>query len=310
MARASIRSIARTFRGVGAWIAALWMIAGLHGAARAGEAEATGGHRLRWTYPRFRPAEYVATTLVMVAGFSLEYGTRGIPDNRLREGILLDDLTREVMVGRTEATRRSAGRASDLLWPLTQYASVVDALVTPLVTDRWNVDVAMQMTLINWQVQGVAFLLTRATHRTIGRTRPSHTECERDPQWDSSCVELWSHRASFLSGHVSMAFAGASAGCAHHIALPLYGGNALDAGFCAASLTAATAIGVLRVVADRHWWSDVVAGAALGTATGFGLPFVLHYAHPLSATAPLLGEIHVLPIAGPDAAGVSLVALR
>jgi hypothetical protein len=70
MSRASFRSIARTFCGIGAWIAALWIIAGLHGTARAGEAE--GGHRLRWNYPRFRPAEYVATTLVMVAGFSLE----------------------------------------------------------------------------------------------------------------------------------------------------------------------------------------------------------------------------------------------
>jgi membrane-associated phospholipid phosphatase len=46
-----------------------------------------------------------------------------------------------------------------------------------------------------------------------------------------------------------------------------------------ASFTSAAACGWLRIASDNHWLTDVVAGAAVGTAVGLTLPgVVLHRA--------------------------------
>ena len=35
--------------------------------------------------------------------------------------------------------------------------------------------------------------------------------------------------------------------------------------------------GALRIVADQHWASDVLVGAAVGTFSGLAVPYFLHY---------------------------------
>ena len=66
---------------------------------------------------------------------------------------------------------------------------------------------------------------------------------------------------SFFSGHTSSAFAGASASCY------------LDKNYCISGYTLAAAVGYLRIAADRHWASDVIVGAVVGS-TGQLLPAV------------------------------------
>lgn len=75
-----------------------------------------------------------------------------------------------------------------------------------------------------------------------------------------------------MSGHASGTFAGAAA----------FGTVAMLRGYpgwpwlSAAGFTSATAISYLRMAADRHWLTDVVAGAALGTGIGIAVPLLLH----------------------------------
>jgi membrane-associated phospholipid phosphatase len=225
--------------------------------------------------------------------------------------VLLDSATRDALVLGDEKSRIQIADISDILWPVTQYFPIADSLFTPLVTDDGNLDVAAQLTLINWQVQGVAFLLTRATHRIVGRDRPLIDGCEADPKWDSQCKDRKDEglRASFLSGHASMSFASAGLTCSHHISLPMYGGNAADAAICAVALTSATTVGVMRIMADKHWWSDVIAGTTLGLATGFGLPFLLHYAPGVSPDFLGGQRLALLPLASDTVAGVSLTTV-
>jgi membrane-associated phospholipid phosphatase len=77
---------------------------------------------------------------------------------------------------------------------------------------------------------------------------------------------------AFLSGHASGTFAAAAA----------FGTVAMLRGYSgwpwlyAAGFTSATAISYLRVAADRHWLTDVAAGAALGTGIGMAVPLLLH----------------------------------
>ena len=81
---------------------------------------------------------------------------------------------------------------------------------------------------------------------------------------------------SFPSGHTSMAFAAAAAYASVLHRRGLAGRDKLQIG---AMFAAATATGILRVVAHRHFPTDVVAGAALGFAIGWTVP-ALHAALP------------------------------
>jgi membrane-associated phospholipid phosphatase len=57
----------------------------------------------------------------------------------------------------------------------------------------------------------------------------------------------------------------------------LFGGAGADAATCGTALGSATAVALLRVVARKHYLSDVAVGAVVGLASGFGVPQLLHY---------------------------------
>lgn len=84
----------------------------------------------------------------------------------------------------------------------------------------------------------------------VGRKRPT--------LGDARAFHPFSHHAAFPSGHTSFAFAVASS-LAHSTP-----DGWSDIGFYAA----ATLTGLSRVNNDRHWASDVVAGAAVGYLIG------------------------------------------
>ena len=102
--------------------------------------------------------------------------------------------------------------------------------------------------------QGVKYVVARQRPYAIGAGAP------KDPDT----------RASFWSGHTSLAFAAAAAG----------GSVAEIRGYAgwpwvyAVGFTAAAGTGYLRLAGDRHWLSDVLAGAAAGTAVGFAVPWL------------------------------------
>ena len=65
------------------------------------------------------------------------------------------------------------------------------------------------------------------------------------------------------------------AGC-HHTELGLLGEGG-DAAMCATGLAMASTVGLLRILADRHYASDVIMGAAVGLVSGWLVPWLLHY---------------------------------
>jgi membrane-associated phospholipid phosphatase len=80
------------------------------------------------------------------------------------------------------------------------------------------------------------------------------------------------NNVSFYSAHANFAFAAAvSSGTIAYIrgyrgAPWLLGGG----------LAIATTIGYLRVAADRHYMTDVLVGAAMGSLAGFAIPYFFH----------------------------------
>jgi membrane-associated phospholipid phosphatase len=66
---------------------------------------------------------------------------------------------------------------------------------------------------------------------------------------------------------------------------------------CAVGFTGATLTGYFRMAADKHWLTDVLASAAVGTGVGMLVPW-LHGGGPVAASLRLLPAPGGLAVAG------------
>jgi hypothetical protein len=82
---------------------------------------------------------------------------------------------------------------------------------------------------------------------------------------------------SFFSGHATATATVAGLVCLHHQHLPLFGGGLADLAPCLAMIGVSVAAGILRLVDDEHWASDVMVGWADGFLSGYVLPSLLHF---------------------------------
>lgn len=262
-------------------------------------------HRLVWSYPRFRLWEYVAAGAVTAGNVSFEVAYSKEPRDRWTSPILLDGPARSFFRGGTAESRLLADDISDYLWHGSTYYVLLDGLLTPLVTDRFNYDVAFQLTLLNWQAVGATGLLARLAHVTVGRTRPSLQGCSHEEGAENRCEF---RGASFIAGHAAMTSANAGLACANHRHLKMYGGGIPDAAVCPIMVTTAASVGVLRIIADKHWLSDTVVSWILGGSLGYGLPYFLHYRHVQKVVSPLPNSA-LLPWGDATSAGVQLTGL-
>jgi hypothetical protein len=112
-------------------------------------------------------------------------------------------------------------------------------------------------------------LITQATKVIAGRERPYGRECDFSPPSDASCGGD-SRRESFFSGHASLAATGAGLICANSIKRRSWGDGLVGRSLpCALGVGAALATGILRMVSDKHWSTDVLVGWAVGGLIGF-----------------------------------------
>ena len=287
-------------------------VASVPSSARAEPPPAEGKHRIVWNYPRFRPWQYTQTFGVLITAFYIEKVAHDFSPKTEWGGILFDQPIRNALHSSNPDTRARIAKISDFMWNATQYYPVlIDSLLVPLVTDKLNVDVASQMLLMDLQVQSLTFFLLRVGHRAVGRERPSIQECAGNKDYDGACGNPDSAHASFFSGHAAMAFSGAALTCSHHGALPLYGSSFGGALACGVTMTSATVTGVMRIVADKHWTTDVLIGSGLGLGLGFGLPYLLHYGPHLrvqQGSNPV--ELALMPIVSTNTTGLSIVGVH
>jgi membrane-associated phospholipid phosphatase len=160
-----------------------------------------------------------------------------------------------------------------LLGASISYAFIGDALIHATWL-RKSPDVGIQMALIDAEVTLLTLGVSQLTAHAVGRERPYGRECGNEFDEDSAhCT--WNDRyLSFFSTHSSLSFAMAAVTCAHHNALGLSGRHPWIP--CAVGFTAAAVTAFSRIMADQHYFTDVVTGAAVGTLVGFAVPAV-HY---------------------------------
>jgi membrane-associated phospholipid phosphatase len=242
-------------------------------------------------------------TGALVAGAAVEMFVPSAPagPNAWRGGILFDDGLHDAAALDSAADRDGLGKASDVaLGVLMAYPFVVDAGVVAW-GFRGSPEVAWNMTVVNLQAFAFTQLVTGVTKRVAQRERPVAATCRDNPEHDESCGE--DDLDSFPSGHTSRAFTGAALICTHHVQLGLYGGGAADALPCATGVLAAAFTGFSRIAAERHYVSDVLAGAALGTFSGAVMPWLLYYG--FGPVTQVTEHSAILPSVSGDSAGLT-----
>lgn len=121
-------------------------------------------------------------------------------------------------------------------------------------------------TLVIAQTFAATHLLTTALKVWVKRLRPFNY----NPNFVEARREGDS-RLSFPSGHTSMAFAGAAT--IWSLLDQRFSSEPWAIGVSVAAFTLATMVGVLRVLSGRHFPTDVLTGAALGTGMGLLVPY-------------------------------------
>jgi membrane-associated phospholipid phosphatase len=221
--------------------------------------------------------------------------------------VLFDTAVRNVFHGNNQSVRADAANVSWGFWfSLVGYPLVVDV---PYAWARFGKDVAWDLF---WQ-DATALSLSAATdfalRDIIARVRPIETECI--DQGGTSCLNGPESTRSFPSGHVSETTTATALICTQHLTLHLYGAP-WDALTCASVVAADMTVAALRLVADDHWATDVLGGAALGIAFGWGVPFLMHlrgHSKPARADNGLPVLVAPVPIAVNRGGGMGLAGL-
>lgn len=146
---------------------------------------------------------------------------------------------------------------------LTQIAAVHDGAVREIPIDALLIAEASVLALDFNQIAKYAFARERPFVHFLPRAPEGVRALTASPSDDN---------LSFFSGHTTGAFAVASsAGMVASLR-----GYRLAPVVWTSGLVSAAAVGYLRIAADKHYFSDVMLGAIVGTVLGAGLPLLFH----------------------------------
>jgi membrane-associated phospholipid phosphatase len=255
------------------------------------------GPELVWKWAPFSAVDYAVT----LAGGGLTLASAilaPVPQHKLSGGILFDEAARSALRPDGVNTRYGFRDASDVgVSLLVTWPFFADALATAW-WYRGNRDAAEQMALIDLEALAIAGALQGVTNVIVSRERPYGRDCATSelPGSALDCVNSTRYR-SFFSGHSTFSFTSAALICVHHFKLELLGAP-WDAVSCATGYAVAGSTAFFRMLGDVHYASDVLTGALIGTAIGYGVP-LLHYANETS-TGARVGEVRIdlVPAAG------------
>ena len=255
------------------------------GLALPGRAYATDPGTVAWSedWPRVKWWEVVAALSLTVGDTEFENRVPLPSHATWTQPILFDSWARSVFRGRTASLQQFASTSTDIMY--------MGGALVPFVMDDYfaaaglhqDVDLAWQLAAIDLQSFGIAGLVSLGAEHAVGRARPYTESCDaRGQVLDSQGHVLQTCGTgndfrSFYSGHATSTATTAGLVCVHHQHLPLFGGGLADLSPCLVMISVSVATGLLRLVYDEHWASDVLVGWADGVLSGYVLPSLMHF---------------------------------
>jgi membrane-associated phospholipid phosphatase len=137
----------------------------------------------------------------------------------------------------------------------------------------------------------VSSLISQVVKISVGRERP-------ESHYGGIAARNGNKNTSFYSGHVNLAFTLAVASGT----VATMRGYRLAPYIWGAGLAAAATTGYLRLAADKHYLTDVIGGAVIGSAIGFGIPYLFHRPHEDKRLSFIPS---VMPVQGGAVVGIS-----
>ena len=240
--------------------------------------------------------DIVATGALAAAALTVEFAVPSptVPKWTAQNGF--DTGIRDALRIGSDGGRAAAGTTSDVLVFALIAAPFINAtLVAGVEHDRW--DVAWRLMVLDTQTILLATTITISLQKATARERPYVQECQTSSP-PSQCSGGGFY-TSFPSGHTTAAFAAVALECFHHGYLDT-SHTGWGAAACPVTVVAAVGTGILRIAADRHWATDIIAGAAIGGLVGYAVP-ALHLLGSEKQTGPV-----VVPTVSPSTIGLSL----
>lgn len=195
--------------------------------------------------------------------------------NGFKDRISVDETTRDLFRASSPNIRDMIATTSDVtVFALMAVPTVLEAgLVTGGL--KHNKSQMWQMLMIDAESFAVTNAINILTKNIVARERPYGRNCDDPIQKDPHCGTK-DQNLSFFSGHTSNAFTAAGLICFAHDGHSILDNEALDDIACFGAMAVATATGAMRIVADKHYFSDVLTGALIGFASGYIMPKILH----------------------------------
>jgi membrane-associated phospholipid phosphatase len=225
----------------------------------------------RTEWPEFRTSEGIATIASGLATLAIVlYGP--IEKPRWKGPILFDDAARNALRADGADTRQTYRTVGDWTYRLSPVLPLFDVFVVSAAA-RSDSKLAWNLGATTFEAYSYSGLASFISTEISARERP-YSRCAEGGECDTQ---------SFYSGHSAIAATGAGLVCANHTRIALYGSPVADVGACVVASANALTTAVTRLVADRHYATDVVVGTGLGFAFGYAVPVLLHYSYADSA---------------------------
>jgi len=233
----------------------------------------------QWKWRKANGWEFAGIGAAAALSLYLEYDEGDPKSPRWSARNDFDEAIRNALRLGGKSDRRAASHASDAVMGLMIAAPTVDSFVFLGYRDRdW--DAFYHTNIINLESFTFTSFVSVVLQTQLARERPFVRNCQ-----NGECESDQIYR-SMPSGHTAYAFTGAGLLCTHHAYQHNYGDPDIERTVCATALGVATAEGFLRIMADGHYATDVLAGAGVGLFSGFLLPRLLHYWHPAPVEPP------------------------
>ena len=217
-------------------------------------------------WPQFRATEGVATVASGLATLAILL-IGPVEQPRWQGPILFDNAVRNSLRPDSADTRRTYKTIGDWTYRLSPLLPIVDVVFVSAI-GRSDSKLALNLGGMLLESYSYSGLMSFISTELSARKRPN-ADCSSE---DGVC-----DTQSFYSGHSAIAATGAGLMCANHTRIALYGSPVLDIGSCVLASANALVTATTRVVADRHYATDVILGTGFGFAFGYAVPVLLHY---------------------------------
>jgi membrane-associated phospholipid phosphatase len=199
-----------------------------------------------------------------------------------------NDLDADVRNAVVWSDARNARRASDLLALGVLPAAIATHQLLASRAEGGTTEDGLIDLLIVAEATVLAMDLNQLVKYSVGRQRPyAHYG-----NWSAGAEPGDpDDNLSFFSGHATVAFSmAAAAGTVSSLR-----GYKSAPWVWAGGMAAAAAVSYFRMAADKHYLTDVLTGAAIGTATGIAIPRLLH-GREASSDGERHAQVTVVPV--------------